>query len=139
MGFVRSLYTCLAVVLPWGRSEEKKKALKFHVFSSDSAYTHLIATRATFSDSCTPLARLPCLPVVSCAMASLHRDCLACGNHCFASRTECNRCGTPKPPGEGGLGGREGGYQGGGFSGGYGGSYGGGYGGGGYNKRPGDW
>eukprot|EP00752_Nemacystus_decipiens_P017892 g16041.t1 len=64
-------------------------------------------------------------------------DCPNCGNHCFASRVECNRCQTPKPEGAGG-GFAGGGYQGGG--GGYhgGGGYGGG-GGGGYNKRPGDW
>jgi RNA-binding protein FUS len=67
--------------------------------------------------------------------------CPSCGNNCFAFRTQCNRCGTPKPDGAGGGGG---GYGGGGYGGGGGGYGGGGYGGGGGGgrgggAREGDW
>jgi hypothetical protein len=35
--------------------------------------------------------------------------CPQCGNNCFASRDQCNRCGTARPPGAGGGGGGFGG------------------------------
>lgn len=102
----------------------------FPVHNSDSALLELVTNAyITCHIPCNAwlLHRSAC-----CVLMGFHRDCPGCGNHCFASRMECNRCQTQKPPGESGYG-REGGYQGGGYSGGYGG------GGGGYNKRPGDW
>ncbi|KAL3147279.1 hypothetical protein ABBQ32_002769 [Trebouxia sp. C0010 RCD-2024] len=67
--------------------------------------------------------------------------CPSCSNNCFASKSACPRCGTPKPADAGGGGG----FGGGGGGGSYGGDGGGGFGGGGggaprpKEARPGDW